>query len=195
MNITSATFILSGTDLSHFPEPSLPEILLLGRSNVGKSSFINGVLNRHQIARTSQRPGKTQTLNYFLINEALYFVDAPGYGYARVSHRQKEQFGVMIENYISHRETHALTFLLVDFRHKPTEDDLLMLNYLRYFEKRIVIICTKKDKVKRSLHDKQKKMIRETLMLNPDEKMIVCSAETKEGFMEVKEVMASLISA
>ena len=126
MIIRDAKFVTSGTTLEHYPDDNLPEVLICGRSNVGKSTFINSVLNRKNIAHVSGKPGKTQTLNYYLVNNEFYFVDVPGYGYAKVSKKDRASFGVMIEEYLVNREQLKIVIQLVDFRHKPSEDDVLM---------------------------------------------------------------------
>ena len=118
---------------SQYPEEGKPEFLLVGRSNVGKSSFINTIINRKNFAHTSSKPGKTQTLNFYLVNQSFYLVDVPGYGYATVSHERQKKFGVMIEEYLKKRETLSHVFMLIDYRHKPTEDDIMMYNFLKYY--------------------------------------------------------------
>ena len=189
MIIKQSEFILSGTNLSHLPKDNLPEFMLSGRSNVGKSSFINMVLNNNKMARISQNPGKTQTLNFFLVNKEFYLVDVPGYGYARVSQQQRELFGKMMEEYISKRENLKMVFLLVDFRHKPTNDDCLMYDFVKYYHIPVTIIATKKDKVKRSQYKAQEKLIKETLKLQEGDTFITTSSETKEGLLDVLKVL------
>ena len=189
MIIKQSEFILSGTNLSHLPKDNLPEFMLSGRSNVGKSSFINMVLNNNKMARISQNPGKTQTLNFFLVNKEFYLVDVPGYGYARVSQHQRELFGKMMEEYISKRENLKMVFLLVDFRHNPTNDDCLMYDFVKYYHIPVTIIATKKDKVKRSQYKAQEKLIKETLKLQEGDTFITTSSETKEGLLDVLKVL------
>ena len=133
MKINSVELDVMAVRQSQYPDDGLPEFLMVGRSNVGKSSFVNALVNRKNIARTSSRPGKTQTLNFYLVNDSLYLVDVPGYGYAAVNKDQQKKFGLMIEEYIKSRHELRRVFLLIDFRHKPTEDDLLMYNYLKYY--------------------------------------------------------------
>jgi len=178
MIIRDAKFIKSATAEEHYPEDNLPEILLSGRSNVGKSSFINSVLNRKNIAHVSGRPGKTQTLNFYLINENFYFVDVPGYGYARVSKTDREKFGKMIEEYLLTRKQLRLVVLLVDFRHKPSEDDILMYNYLSNYDIPCLVVGTKVDKVPKTKRSKCEKQIIETLGMDPD-MFLPYSSETK----------------
>ena len=131
MKIESADLKSMAVRISQYPEDTKPEFLLVGRSNVGKSSFINTVLNRKNIARTSATPGKTQTLNFYVVNDKFYLVDVPGYGYAAVDRDTQKKFGMMIEEYLINRKTLKRVFLLVDYRHKPTEDDLLMFNFMK----------------------------------------------------------------
>ncbi|MCR5231307.1 MAG: ribosome biogenesis GTP-binding protein YihA/YsxC, partial [Acholeplasmatales bacterium] len=150
MVIKKAEFYTSAVSKETLPEESRIEVMFCGRSNVGKSSFINMLTNRKSLARTSSNPGKTQTLNFYEINDDLYFVDVPGYGYARVSKSIKETFGKMIEEYVTSRNVLKMVFLLVDFRHKPTEDDCLMYEFLKYNNLPVTVIATKADKVKNS---------------------------------------------
>ena len=141
MIIKSANYVIGGTKISHFPTDNLPEVLFVGRSNVGKSSFINALCNK-TIARTSSNPGKTQVINFFMINDSFYFVDVPGYGYARVSKTKIEEFGKMIENYITNRVNLKAVFLLVDFKVGPTKDDILMYEFLKFYNKKIYLNYT-----------------------------------------------------
>lgn len=180
MIIRDAKFIKSATKNEHYPTDSLPEILLSGRSNVGKSSFINSVLNRKNIAHVSGKPGKTQTLNFYLINEEFYFVDVPGYGYAKVSKQDREAFGKMIEEYLLTREQLKLVILLVDFRHKPTEDDCLMYEYLTSYNIPCLVVGTKVDKVPKTKRGKNEKLILDTLKCDRD-MFLPYSSETKQN--------------
>jgi GTP-binding protein len=189
MKIISAEFIKSGTNQTHMLDKGQNEFLFCGRSNVGKSSFINALMNRKNLAHTSSNPGKTQTLNLFLINNSFIFVDVPGYGYAKVSKTMREEFGKMIEEYITNRKELKCAFLLVDFRHEPTKDDCMMYDFLKYYNIPVCIICTKLDKVKKSQVDHQKKIIRDTLKLDKDQDIIVTSSETKEGIEEVRDYL------
>ena len=187
MKITKAEFIKSGTNKSHMLTEGLPEFLFCGRSNVGKSSFINGLCNRKSLAKTSSKPGKTITLNMFKINDKIVFVDVPGYGYAVRSKSQIEEFGKMIEEYITTRKELKLAFLLVDIRHAPTKDDVTMLEFLKYYHIKTVIIATKYDKITRNQLPKQLKLIKETLNLG-DEVLIPVSSETKFNMDKVEEI-------
>ena len=154
MKINSVNFVTSAVRRSQYPDDKRVEFLLVGRSNVGKSSFINTLVNRKNIARTSAIPGKTQTLNFYLINDLFYLVDVPGYGFAKVSKKLKNKFGMIIEDYLKERENLKMVFMLVDFRHKPTEDDVLMYNYLKYYNIHVTIIATKSDKVSKNNYEK-----------------------------------------
>ena len=174
MKITSADFIVSGTKIAHFPTDNLPEVLFCGRSNVGKSSFINALVNRKALARTSSNPGKTQTVNFYLVNKTFYLVDVPGYGYARVSKGLKEQFGQMIEEYLTKRETLKRAFLLVDYRHEPTSDDCLMYEFLKAYNIKVCVIATKMDKLKNSELVKNKKAILNKLNLRDETACFSC---------------------
>ena len=192
MRITKADFLKSGTNTSHFPTSGEPEFLFCGRSNVGKSSFINALCNRKNLARTSSKPGKTITLNFFHINDKITFVDVPGYGYAIRSKAQIEQFGRMIEEYIKTRQELKLAFLLVDIRHAPTDDDKTMFEFLKYYGIKTVIIATKYDKITRNQLPKQIKLIKETLELT-DELLIPVSSETRFNLDKVEEIFDSYV--
>jgi len=193
MKINNVEFVTSAVRKSQYPEDIFPEFLMLGRSNVGKSSFINTLVHRKNIARTSSIPGKTQTLNFFLINNSFYLVDVPGYGFAKVSKSLKNKFGMIIEDYIQERDNLKLVFMLVDFRHKPTDDDVLMYNYLKYYNKNVVIVATKCDKVSKNNYTKNEKTIRETLNLTDDDKLIRFSSVTKDGKIEIQNMIDELI--
>ena len=148
MIIKSSEYVISCVKKEQYPNPNnLPEFVFLGRSNVGKSSFINALTNRKNLAYTSSKPGKTLTLNFYYINKEFYFIDVPGYGYASVNRAQQKKFGLMIEEYLEKREFLKRVFMLVDFRIKPTEDDCLMYNYLKHFNIDVVVIATKVDKI------------------------------------------------
>ncbi len=181
MEIKNAEFITSAVKNDQLPEGNACEFMFCGRSNVGKSSFINMLTNRKNLARTSSNPGKTQTLNVYMINNEFYFIDVPGYGYARVSKSIKATFGKMIEDYVINRENLRVVFLLVDYRHKPTEDDVLMYNFLKYYNKKVIVIATKSDKIKNSERAKCKKIILDTLQLHEGDRLIITSSEKREG--------------
>ncbi|MCM3587639.1 ribosome biogenesis GTP-binding protein YihA/YsxC [Mesobacillus maritimus] len=181
MKVTSAEIIISAVRPEQYPEGDLPEFALAGRSNVGKSSFINKMLNRKALARTSSKPGKTQTLNFFLINEMVYFVDVPGYGYAKVSKKEREAWGKMIETYITSREQLKAVIQLVDLRHPPSADDKMMYDFLKYYEIPVIIVATKADKIPKSKWQKHIKIAKETLEFDPEDELILFSSETGEG--------------
>lgn len=194
MEIVKSEFIISAVNNKGINNEGLNEFMFCGRSNVGKSSFINALCNRKNLARTSQNPGKTQTLNIYLINDMFYFVDVPGYGYARVSKSMLDSFGKMIEDYLTKSEFLKCVFLLVDFRHTPSEDDLLMYNFLKYYNKKIVVIATKADKVKNKDRKSNKEAIIKKLNLTKKDTLIITSSETKEGLYLVKEELAKYMN-
>ncbi|WP_127529735.1 ribosome biogenesis GTP-binding protein YihA/YsxC [Paenibacillus kobensis] len=181
MKITSAEFIISAVRPDQYPTDALPEIALAGRSNVGKSSLINRMIMRKNLARTSSQPGKTQQLNYYKINELVYFVDFPGYGYAKVSKTEREAWGRMIETYLKDREELKLILLIIDIRHEPSKDDQLMYDWLKHYEIPTCIVVTKADKIPKSRWDKHMKVVKETLQVDPRDTMIRYSSETGEG--------------
>ncbi|WP_121611533.1 ribosome biogenesis GTP-binding protein YihA/YsxC [Mesobacillus foraminis] len=181
MKVTNAEIVISAVRPSQYPEGALPEFALAGRSNVGKSSFINKMLNRKSLARTSSKPGKTQTLNFYLINEILHFVDVPGYGYAKVSKKEREAWGKMIETYITTREQLKAVLLIVDLRHPPTADDKMMYDFLKHYEIPVIVIATKADKIPKSKWQKHLKTTRETLDFDPEDAIVLFSSETGEG--------------
>ena len=183
MQIDSVELSNIAVRISQYPTDNLPEFLLVGRSNVGKSSFINTLINRKNFARTSSMPGKTQTLNFYLINDYFYLVDAPGYGYAKVNKQLKNKFGLIMEDYLEGRENLKMVFMLVDFRHKPTEDDVLMYKYLKHYNIPVTVICTKLDKVSKNAHAKQINLISKTLEIEKEE-LILFSSVTKTGKQE-----------
>lgn len=178
---------------SQYPEGESPEFLLVGRSNVGKSSFINTLIERKNFARTSSKPGKTQTLNFYFINDAFYLVDVPGYGYASVSKDRQKKFGLMIEEYLKERVNLKQVFLLIDYRHKPTEDDCLMYEFLKFYNLDITIVATKYDKIGKNARSKQDKLIKETLKLDACDEFITFSTITKKGRQEVLDIIEKKI--
>ena len=177
---------------SKLPENTKPEIAFAGKSNVGKSSLINGLLNRKSFARTSAQPGKTQTINFYNINDFMYCVDLPGYGYAKVSKEVQEKWGRMIENYLHGSKMLKAVFLLIDIRHEPSANDKNMYQWILHNGYKPIIIATKLDKIKRSQVQKQLKLIREGLETEKDTIMIPFSAETKQGKDEIWELIDSL---
>ena len=192
MIIRDAKYVTSGTTNEHFPKDNLPEILLSGRSNVGKSSFINSVLNRKNIAHISGKPGKTRALNFYLINESFYFVDVPGYGYAKVSKKDRASFGEMIENYLITRDQLRIVIQLVDFRHKPSQDDVSMNNFFRNYDIPCIVVGTKVDKVPKTKRGKQQKLILETLGIEED-MFLAYSSETKQNVEQIHELLDQIV--
>ena len=189
MKIESADLKSMAVRMSQYPDDHKPEFLLVGRSNVGKSSFINTVLNRKNIARTSATPGKTQTLNFYIVNDKFYLVDFPGYGYAAVDRDTQKKFGMMIEEYLINRENLKRVFLLIDYRHKPSEDDLLMFNFMKYYDLDVTIVATKLDKVKQSDRAKNDKAISEMFKLGENDNVVLFSSVTKNGKDEIQNII------
>ena len=192
MKITKAELKIMATRRSQYPEDKKAEFLLVGRSNVGKSSFINTFLGRKNLARTSSNPGKTQTLNFYEVNNDFYLIDVPGYGYAEVSKKTREKFGKMIEEYLETRKELKRVFMIVDFRHKPTEDDVLMYNFLKYYNLPVTIVATKADKIGASKKDKCKKQITDTLDLVVGDDLVIFSSITKEGKDKIIKIIEDL---
>lgn len=176
---------------SQYPKLMLPEIALAGRSNVGKSSMINRVLNRKALARTSSTPGKTRTINFYCINEQVRLVDLPGYGYAKASKDEKVKWGKMIEDYLETRENLRIVFLVVDLRHEPSENDKMMMEWIRAYGLNFAIICTKSDKLTRNQVNKNLAVIKKSLMLSSEDVIIPFSSQTGDG----KDRILSLINA
>ena len=174
---------------SKLPENTLPEVAFAGKSNVGKSSLINGLMIRKSLARTSSQPGKTQTINFYNINKEIYFVDLPGYGYAKVSEAIKAKWGTMIERYLHTSDQLRLVFLLIDIRHEPSANDRMMYDWIVEMGYNPIIIATKLDKIKRSQIQKQIKLIKTTLDLVPGTVVIPFSATTKQGRDEIWELV------
>lgn len=194
MKIESSDLTNIAVRTSQYPTDMKDEFLLVGKSNVGKSSFINTILARKNFARTSSKPGKTQTLNFYLVNDKFYLVDVPGYGYANVSKSTQKKFGLMIEEYLTKRDNLRMVFMLIDFRHKPGENDILMYDYLKYYNLPVCLIATKYDKVKTSQKDKQEKIIKETLKIKEEDSLVLFSSITKKGREEVYRQIESKLS-
>ena len=176
---------MSEVSIERFPKDGLFEIILVGKSNVGKSSFINSMLNRKSLARTSSQPGKTRTANFYIVNNDFYFVDMPGYGYAKVSKSQKNEFDKILKEYIKKRKTDFIVFMLIDFRHAPTQNDLLMYNFLRHSNVHPVFILTKEDKVKKSEKTKQLNVIKNSFHLTEDDAVFPYSIQDKKSSEQV----------
>lgn len=193
MVIKEANLEVIATRRSQYPIDGKPEFLLVGRSNVGKSSFINSILSRRNLAYTSARPGKTQTLNFYGVNDSFYLIDVPGYGYAAVDKKTQAKFGMMIEEYLEKRSELKRVFMLIDFRHKPSEDDLLMYNFLKYYNVPVTIVATKADKVTGSKKEKNLKILLETLDLVVGDDLVVFSSVTKLGVKDVLRKIEGLV--
>ncbi|WP_338777449.1 ribosome biogenesis GTP-binding protein YihA/YsxC [Metabacillus sp. FJAT-52054] len=181
MKVTSSEIVISAVKPEQYPDGGLPEIALAGRSNVGKSSFINKLLNRKNLARTSSKPGKTQTLNFYIINEVLHFVDVPGYGFAKVSKSERDAWGRMIETYLTNREELKAVVLIIDVRHKPTKDDIMMYNFLKHYGIPVIVVATKADKIPKTKWQKHVKIVEEELDLAEEDSIVLFSAETAKG--------------
>ena len=181
INTHNAEILLSAANKSHYPQDEIPEIALAGRSNVGKSSFINTLLNRKNLARTSGKPGKTQLLNFFNIDNQLRFVDVPGYSYAKVSKTERAKWGRMIEEYLTTRENLRAVVSLVDFRHEPSADDVQMYEFLKYYEIPVIVVATKADKIPRSKWNKHELVIKKRLDFDKNDDFLIFSSVNKDG--------------
>lgn len=195
MQFQKAELVISAASKVQWPETELPEIVLAGRSNVGKSSLINALTGRKKLAYVGNTPGKTRLLNFFNLDDQYMFVDVPGYGYANISKQQLIRFGEMMEDYFGERTQKRGLLLIVDARHKPTEDDLTMIDFVRYYDLPVVVAATKYDKVKPSQRHHNLKVIKETLCLRDEEKLIPFSAETKLGVDEVWDALLEMIAS
>ncbi|MGM9876259.1 MAG: ribosome biogenesis GTP-binding protein YihA/YsxC [Bacilli bacterium] len=193
MKINTIELIISAVRESQYPTDKLKEFLLVGRSNVGKSSFINTIINRKNFARTSATPGKTQTLNFYKVNDEFYLVDAPGYGFAKVRNSLKQKFGLIMESYLKSRDNLQMVFLLIDFRHKPTNDDIMMYDYLKFYNIPVTIVCTKVDKVSKNNHTKNKQIIMKELNIQNEQDLILFSSVTKTGKNEIYDEIGKYI--
>lgn len=181
MKVNNVSLTISAVSAAQYPDTGYPEIVFVGRSNVGKSSLINKLIDRKSMARTSAVPGKTQTLNFYNIEDLLYFVDVPGYGYAKVSKRDRERFAGMIEEYLSTRKPFRGAVQLVDARHTPSEDDVSMYQYLKYFNVDVLVVGTKVDKTSKAKRQAIMRDIKQTLDLNQTDQLVMFSATTGEG--------------
>ncbi|MGN1370985.1 MAG: ribosome biogenesis GTP-binding protein YihA/YsxC [Candidatus Coprovivens sp.] len=189
MKIESVELKSMAVRTSQYPDDNNPEFLLVGRSNVGKSSFINTLVNRKNFARTSATPGKTQTLNFYLVNDKFYLVDVPGYGYASVNKDTQHKFGLMIEEYLKNRKILKRVFLLVDYRHKPTEDDELMYNFMKYYNLDVTIVATKSDKMTQKEKAKSDKYLQESFPLKGNDNIVIFSSVTKKGKEDIYNII------
>lgn len=181
MEVHNVDLTISAVRPDQYPKTNYPEVALVGRSNVGKSSLTNVLINRRNFAHTSSQPGKTQTLNFYAVEDQLYFVDVPGYGYAKVSKKERERFGQMIEQYLTQRDQLRGAILLVDGRHAPTADDVSMYQWLQYYHIPILVVATKIDKVKGNTWNRQESLIKKTLGLAAGDQLVLFSAVNKTG--------------
>ncbi len=191
VKIKSAEITMSAVNRNQYPTEGIPEIALAGRSNVGKSSLINGLLNRKSFARTSQTPGKTRTINFYLINDEFFFVDLPGYGYAKVAKSEKDKWGEVMERYLSEREELCSILLLVDVRHEPTDDDKMMYDWIKFFGYNCIVVATKADKISRGNYQKHIAIIRNKLELKPEDKIVITSSSDKIGLTSLWDEIVS----
>lgn len=194
MIIKNSEFIISAVKPQQYPTDNRVEIAFVGRSNAGKSSLINTVTNRRKLAKTSGTPGKTRLINFFLINNEFYFVDLPGYGFAKVSKVEQEKWGQMMEKYLVNRPQLKKIALLVDSRHKPTKDDVHMYEWIKYYGYEAVVVATKSDKLKKSEFQKNKKVIKETLNIRDEDKFVFFSSLNKSGKEELIDILTEGIS-
>ncbi len=194
MIIRDAQFVISAVTLAQCPADGQPEITLSGRSNVGKSSLLNKLLQRRNLAHVSSNPGKTQTLNFYHINQSFYFVDLPGYGYAKVAKSVSQQWGAMIENYLENRQNLRLALQLIDIRHEPSQQDQIMAQYLRGIGKPFAVVMTKADKISKNAFAKQRSMIAKTLQLADTDPLFSTSSETGFGIEALWEYLESFVN-
>ena len=194
MNVTHAELTRVAVNPDQYPEEGWPEFALAGRSNVGKSSFINRMINRKSLARTSSKPGKTQTLNFYGINERLFFVDVPGYGFAKVSKTEREAWGKMIERYFTERKPLKAAVQIIDIRHEPSEDDQLMYDWLKHFEIPVIIVATKCDKIPKGKWQKHVKVIKDCLQMEKTDTIYTFSSETGYGKDEVWKAIMTFVN-
>lgn len=187
MKITSVNLGVMAVRRSQYPTDNKPEFLLVGKSNVGKSSFINTIINRKNYARTSATPGKTQTINFYLVNDSFYLVDAPGYGYASVNKKKQKKFGLMMEDYLTNRNNLKQIFMLIDFRHKLSNDDIMMYNFLKYYKLPVTIVATKVDKIPITKQQSQRNAILEDLDLVIGDEFVMFSNISKIGKDEIQQ--------
>lgn len=189
MNVTKAEMIITAGMTSQFPKHDLPEIAFAGKSNVGKSSLLNAMLNRKSLARTSSQPGKTQTINFYSVQDTFMFVDLPGYGYAKVSKSEREKWGKLIEGYLQKRKQLQKIILLIDIRHEVGSNDKMMYDWIKHYHDEVIVVATKMDKIKCSQVQKQLSVIRKGLGLSGNDKLIAFSSETKQGKDELWKII------
>ena len=187
--VNYAQFLLCAGYKSQWPAEDLPEIMMSGRSNVGKSSLINAICNHSKLAKISSTPGKTRTLNFFEVNHELRLVDVPGYGYAKVNDKIKQSFADMIDEYLRNRSTLKALILIVDYRHAPTRDDISMYEYAKYYEIPVIVVATKEDKLKRNDLNKNEKIIKDKLNFDPNDSFVRFSSITKKGVNELWDII------
>ncbi|MBV4424539.1 ribosome biogenesis GTP-binding protein YihA/YsxC [Clostridium tyrobutyricum] len=185
MEIKQAEFIISAVKKNQYPNDNFKEIAFVGRSNVGKSSLINTIVNRRKLVKVSSSPGKTRLVNFFMINNEFYFVDLPGYGYAKVSKSEKDKWSKIIETYLVGRHQLKAIVLLVDSRHKPTNDDIMMYKWIEYYKYKILIVATKIDKISKNQLNKNLNIIKNSFGLKPDYKILTFSSLKKQGKEEL----------
>lgn len=195
MKVNQAEFVISAVGPNQYPPDALPEIALAGRSNVGKSSLINRMIQRKNLARTSSKPGKTQQLNYYKINQDLFFVDLPGYGYAQVSKSKREIWGKFIEEYLLHREYLKLVLLVIDLRHPPSKDDQAMYAWLKHNEVPLCVVTTKADKISKGQWQKHVKIVKETLQMDKNDPFVLFSSELGTGKDELWGIIQNVIKS
>lgn len=193
LNTHNADLLLSAANKSHYPQDEISEIALAGRSNVGKSSFINTILGRKNLARTSAKPGKTQLLNFFNIDDKLRFVDVPGYGYAKVSKTERARWGKMIEEYLTSRENLRAVVSLVDLRHEPSAEDVQMYDFLKYYEIPVIVVATKADKIPRGKWNKHESMVKKKLNFDANDQFIIFSSVDRQGIDQAWDSILSMV--
>ena len=194
MKVDNVNLTVSAVRISQYPDDNLPEFIMLGRSNVGKSSFLNTLINRKNLARISAKPGKTSTINFFNVDDKMYLVDVPGYGYADTSKEEVRKFGLMVEEYLEKREELKRVFLLVDFRHTPTNDDKMMYDYLKYYQIPVTVVATKVDKVSSREKEKNLKNLKNTLDIVVGDNIVLFSSVTKTGRDEIIKIIEEIIT-
>ncbi len=193
MKVDNVNLTISAVRRSQYPDNNLPEFIMLGRSNVGKSSFLNTLINKKNMARISSKPGKTSTINFFNVEDSFYLVDVPGYGYADTSKEEIKKFGLMVEEYLEKRKELKRVFLLVDYRHKPTSDDKLMYDFLKYYQIPVTVVATKADKVSSKEKEKNMKQIKDTLDIVVGDNIVAFSSVTKLGRDEVLKIIEEIV--